>query len=239
MEVRVLDAYESLSREATSIVLQQLEQDPELLLCAATGDTPTGTYACLSREYEKRPDLFRSLRVLKLDEWGGIPTQHPGTCETYLRKHLTGPLGIDDARYLSFQSDPADPAAECRRIQLGLDRQGPVNLCILGLGMNGHIALNEPGDFLNPGIHVARLSASSLQHPMISGTDQKPAFGLTLGMAAILQSKLILLLVSGAKKRPVARALLSGSISTQLPASFLWLHPRVICLLDREAAPEG
>ena len=102
--------------------------------------------------------------------------------------------------------------------------------------MNGHIALNEPAPALHTNCHVAHLSQKSLQHPMIAGDTEKPGYGLTLGMANIFQSRLIILLINGIKKREITQAFLEQKISTELPASLLWLHPNVICLIDGEAA---
>jgi galactosamine-6-phosphate isomerase len=179
--------------------------------------------------------LFAGIKIIKLDEWGGVPMEDPGTCESYLQEHLIKPLHIDDSRYLSFCSNPDDPMAECNRIQNQLNKQGGIDVCIVGLGMNGHIALNEPADFLEPGVHVAKLSTMSLAHSMVSEMNKKPSFGLTLGMKAILESKLVLILVNGTHKKEIASAFLVGKVTTQLPASLLWLHPNSICLIDRDA----
>jgi galactosamine-6-phosphate isomerase len=232
-----LDSYETLSREAAALILKELEKKKNALLCAATGDSPTGTYKVLKQPFDLQPRLFAGLRVIKLDEWGGVPMDSPFTCERYLQDHLTGPLQISGDRFISFQSNPPDPAEECARIQRELEKAGPIDICILGLGMNGHLALNEPGEFMEDGVHVAILSESSLQHPMIKDMKIKPSYGLTLGLADILQSAFILLLISGAKKKEVTSRLLNRKISTSLPASLLWLHPNAICLIDQDAFP--
>ena len=239
MNVIRTDSYESLSREAASLIIKELQRKKDTLLCAATGNSPEGTYALLSERYKKEPDLFSFLRVIKLDEWGSIPMDNPGTCESFLQKHLIGPLEIDSKRYISFQSDPKDPDKECTRIENELENYGPIDICILGLGMNGHLALNEPGNFLESNIHVAKLSEVTLTHSMVHQMGVLPSYGLTLGMKDILQSSLILLLISGAKKKDITAEFLKENITTELPASFLWLHPNVVCLIDREALPQS
>lgn len=235
MKINVLDSYEDLSMLAADILVSQLEEKKDLLFCAATGNSPDGVYSLITEEYQQRPELFDGLKVIKLDEWGGVPMEDPGTCESYLQSRLIKPLLLDSSRYISFQSDPEDPALECKRIQDQLENIGRIDVCLVGLGMNGHLALNEPGGFLEPDIHVATLSASSLTHSMVSEMNKKPSYGLTLGMRSILDSELIIMLVNGKKKKEIARAFLSGKVTTQLPASFLWLHPNVICCIDREA----
>ncbi len=114
--------------------------------------------------------------------------------------------------------------------------EGPIDLCVLGLGVNGHLALNEPAASLLPTAHVARLSQASLRHPMLANSPKLPAYGLTLGMADILVSRDILLLVSGVNKREPLKRLLRREITTEFPASFLWLHPNWTLLCDQNAA---
>lgn len=238
MIIRTLDSKEEMSLVAADLIVRRLEENPSLLLCAATGNTPTETYRLLKEASGKRPGLCAALRVIKLDEWGGVKSNGPGTCESYLQTHLVGPLGIETNRYISFNSAPPDPLGECNRIQQLLNTAGPIHICLLGLGMNGHLALNEPGDYLESSVHVVKLTDSSLDHSMVSQMPEKPAYGLTLGMGDILQSEMILLLISGPSKKKVTSEFLSGRLSTHLPASFLWLHSNVICLIDQAAYPD-
>lgn len=234
MRIEKAEDYRELSQRASEIIIDQVKADKKLLLCAATGGSPTGTYQSLAGEYKANPKLFDELRIIKLDEWGGIPLNQAGTCESYLQKYLLQPLQIPESRYIGFNSNATDPLKECETIQNKLSQEGPIDLCILGLGMNGHLALNEPGDFLRPHCHISELTASSLMHPMAIGMEIKPTYGLTLGMADIFYSKTILLIVSGSQKKAIVKTFLSGKITNQLPASFLWLHPNVICLIETD-----
>jgi len=224
--------YEEMSRWAAARVIAAAIAKSDFLLCAPTGNSPAGLYEALIREHGKNPDLLRSVRVVKLDEWLGVPPGDPASCEHYLQSRLVGPLAIAAERYLSFDSETKDPVRDCARISAELERQGPIDVCILGLGRNGHVGLNEPAPSVQPNCHVAKLSAETLGHAMMSDRDVKPAFGLTLGMGDILASRKILLLVTGkGKERAIAR-FLEATVSTDLPASFLWLHQDVDVLLD-------
>ena len=224
--------YEEMSRWAAARVIAAATAKSDFLLCAPTGNSPAGLYEALIREHGKNPDLLRSVRVVKLDEWLGVPPGDPASCEHYLQSRLVGPLAIAAERYLSFDSETKDPVRDCARISAELERQGPIDVCILGLGRNGHVGLNEPAPSVQPNCHVAKLSAETLGHAMMSDRDVKPAFGLTLGMGDILASRKILLLVTGkGKERAIAR-FLEATVSTDLPASFLWLHQDVDVLLD-------
>ncbi|MDR0348507.1 MAG: galactosamine-6-phosphate isomerase [Tannerella sp.] len=236
MNIEICNTYEEISCKAKQIVTNDLMRNQTLLLCAATGGSPTRMYEMFIKEYTVKPDVFSQMRVIKLDEWGGIPMQHAGTCESYLQRHVIQPMRITEERYISFQSQTNDPLEECWRIQQELDQKGPIDVCVLGLGMNGHVALNEPADFLQPECHVADLSFQSLQHPMISSGGEKPTYGLTLGIANIMLAKRIIMLINGAHKQEITRQFLTKKITTQLPASLLWLHPNVDCLIDKEAA---
>lgn len=235
MNIEVYETYEAISIRAKDIIVSNLQEHKGLTLCAATGGSPTKLYELLRKEYLLRQELFTEFNVIKLDEWGGIPMEQKGTCEEYLRRNLINPLNISDERYISFQSNPKDPINECVRIQNKIDKIGAIDVCILGIGTNGHIALNEPQDFLNPYCHVTELSNTTLMHPMISEEKDKPTYGMTLGMAEILKSKQIVLLISGINKKNITEKFLSKKITTKLPASFLWLHPNVFCLITKDA----
>jgi len=230
--------YQAMSRLACELIVEELRRQPDLLLCAASGSTPLGCYERLAEQRQAEPQLFDHLRLLKLDEWGGLPMDDPATCEAYLRHYLIEPLGITDNRYLTFQSNPPDPQAECQRIRALLAEHSPIGLCLLGLGMNGHLGLNEPADSLSAVAHIVELSESSKQHSMLDKATKPPAYGMTLGMAEILAARKIVLLVSGSNKRRQLSRLRSPQISTAFPASLLWLHNDVTCLFDEEAAPE-
>ncbi|HLN71963.1 MAG: galactosamine-6-phosphate isomerase [Methylococcaceae bacterium] len=234
MEIELCESYEALSLKASEVVLNELEKKRDLLLCTATGNSPTGTYRLLGEKFKLHPELFDQLHVVKLDEWGGIPHMHPGTCESYLQGHLIRPLEINQSRYTGFKSDAENPAMECQAIQDYLNRKGPIDLCILGLGINGHLAFNEPSDDLQAHCHIARLTSASMKHSMASEMQVKPTYGLTLGIADILQSKKILMLITGNEKRKIVDKFLSEKITTLLPASFLWLHPNVVCLIEKD-----
>jgi galactosamine-6-phosphate isomerase len=234
MEIEVSSTFEELSEKAAALVEAAVRAKPDLLLCAATGGSPTGLY----KRMAAAASAYQQLRVIKLDEWCGLTMGHPATCESYLRQYLLDPLNVADDRYASFNSQAEDAESECKRMSDWLADNGPIDVSILGLGMNGHLGLNEPSESLQPLAHVARLSEQSSQHEMLKETAGDVSFGLTLGMADLLNSKTIILLVNGPHKRDIFSCLLKEEISTSLPASFLWLHQDVHCFCDREAMPQ-
>jgi galactosamine-6-phosphate isomerase len=235
MIIEYFDDYESMSAVAADMIHADLLAKTGMLLSAATGSSPLGAYKKLVEKYQTDSSAFETFRMIKLDEWGGIALDHPQSCHTYLNEKLLGPLKIEASRFISFDSRPVDQEKECKKVSAYLETKGPIDLCILGLGLNGHIAFNEPAPFLQANCHATALTATSMQHSMASDMEEKPTYGITLGMAEILQAKKIILLISGAGKQQIIQKFLSAKITTSLPASFLWLHPAVTCLIDRAA----
>jgi len=185
------------------------------------------------------------MRIIKLDEWCGLRADDPASCEEYLQQHLVQPLNISADRYIAFKSDPKDPQAECERIASALAHNGPIDLAILGIGINGHIGFNEPHAVFASHAHVSELALESRQHAMLSrSTVDNPQeivrYGLTLGMSDLLQARQVILLVSGSSKRkPLQRMLDTSSTEPASPASFLWQHhANAICICDQVAMQE-
>jgi galactosamine-6-phosphate isomerase len=237
VRVQVAADHEQMSRRAAARIAAALRRRPALLLGVVTGATPTRTYEHLAALRAADPALFARVKILKLDEWMGLPPRHPASCESYIQRHLLGPLRIARSRYQGFRTRPKDARAEARRLARWLARRGPIDLCVLGLGRNGHLLMNEPAPALTPGPHVARLSPGTRRHSMLTGLRTPPRQGLTMGLADILGSKEVLLLVSGRPKRAALARALAGTVTTRCPASFLWLHPNVTVCCDRAAAP--
>ena len=235
LHIEIAPDYESLSRQAANLILFEVKRRPDLLLCTSAGGTPTRTYEILGRHAGNQPAVFRKMRVLQIDEWGGLPPDSPATCEADLRHKLLTPLRVDRNRFEAFRTDAGDPRRECARIARWLARHGPIDICILGLGINGHVAMNEPGDVLTPDPHRATLTRSSRNHPMLQTLQSKPSYGLTLGLGDIFRSRQVLLLVSGSHKRAAMRRLFTPRVTTQFPASLLWLHPNATVLCDKPA----
>lgn len=236
LKIRIVRDYEDMSRRAAAHVLGALRRRPDLLLGAVTGDSPRETYRRLVRARARAPRLFRRLRVLAMDEWTGLPRGHEATCEAFVRKEIVGPLMVPRSRWQSWRSDARDPRREARRVSQWLGREGPLDLCLLGLGLNGHLLMNEPGPSFEPGPRASRLLPQTRGHSMVRTLKPRPRFGYTLGLGEILQAREIVLLVSGGRKAVPLRRMLSGRVTTACPASFLWLHPRVTVFCDRAAA---
>ena len=221
-----------LAHAAAEFIMDQLRREPRLLFCPAAGSTPIETYKILANRAAENHSLFRRLHLVMLDEWIGVPGNHPSTFLFQLRSQLIEPLKITQSQL--FHSD-RNPLAQTKEMRRFLDLEGPLDLTLLGLGGNGHLGLNEPGEHMIPSTHVAQLKPETAKHPMIQDMREKPTHGMTLGMKEILESKKILLLVIGENKRAVLKKLRYQQVTPTFPASFLWLHRDIQCFYDENA----
>ncbi len=236
LTLRVTEDYEAMSHVAARYVTAVLRAKPTALLCLATGASPDRTYELLAESGRRKPTLFQRVRLVMLDEWSGLAPDDPATCKAYLQEKLCGPLGIGADRFASWNSRPRQPRAECVRMATWLAAHGPIDLSILGLGVNGHLGFNEPAAVLQTGPHVACLSRASLRHGMLKNARGQVRYGLTLGMGDLLRLRRILLLVSGARKSEQLRRLFTSQVTPRFPASFLTLHSALTICCDRAAA---
>lgn len=232
---------EVIARHALSILLARLRAKPDLVLCCASGSSPTRLYELLVEEASREPHLVTSLRIVKLDEWVLADYKtHASSCEMYLREQVLDPLGIPPERYLGFDTrgvSDFDLEVEVQRMDAALNAWGGIDISILGLGINGHLGFNEPSN-VEPPLHsrVVELSEESQQHPMVAG-KVKCKHGITIGLGALLESE-VLLVVNGAHKAPALQDALLCQMRPTCPASTLRRsHRAVHCIVDNEAAP--
>ncbi len=230
MRIRDFINTRDMAIAGASIIKYELRLKPELLLCAATGNSPLLLYKQLVLQAEKDKTLFQKFRLMPLDEWIGLSSS-AGSCHAYLNEHILNPLKISDNRYLRFHPEAKNLELELLRIQGLLQEHGPIDLCVLGLGKNGHLGLNEPAKVLQDHCHIADLTPQSRDHNMLQAIGDMPTQGLTLGMKDILSSKRVLLIISGDGKEDAKRALFSKEIDSQCPASYLWQHNNVDCFV--------
>ena len=232
MNFHYLPNFSEMSRKGFEIVKAEIDENPNLLFCVASGGSPSGLYAEMAAHKKQNADFCSSLRVVKLDEWGGLEPGSTFTSEFDVQGKFILPLGITPERYLTIDPFTDNPQAACAQMKSQLKSAGPVDICILGIGVNGHIALNEPAEVLEPGYHVGLLADTTMNHGMIKTLIQPPTFGMTMGMGEIISSKKIILFISGSGKRDAFTQLLKEEVTTQFPASLLWLHPNVDVLVD-------
>ncbi len=228
--------YEEMSRIAAGILIKQVIEKPNSLITLATGSTPTGMYRHWISQLKKEKIVTSQLRFHKLDEWWKIQSDNPASCEFYLRENILNPLNVSEDRYFGVSSEAKNPRIECDKIAKKLAEEGPSDICILGLGKNGHLGLNEPGNDISLHTHLVELTKESQNHSMLEQTGIKVSKGLTSGIKDILQSKIVIFLVSGKHKAELFSKFYNEQVvNSMFPASFLWLHKSVICIYDSDA----
>lgn len=237
MDVIIEEDYESMSARAADDFFAFVETLDSPLICPASGDTPAGLYEKIAGRSSGRPGVQSAWSFVALDEWMGMNGTDEGSCRNYLDRQLFHPLEIQEDRICFFDGRAASPEEECRKVEEFIQHHGGIDLCILGLGLNGHIGMNEPGASPRLRSHIAILSSeTAMVGQKYFSSEQKLEKGLTIGIATIMQARKIFLLVSGEKKAEAVRRLMDIAPSTEFPASLLKSHPDFSIYLDAPAA---
>jgi len=181
---------------------------------------------------------FSRATTFNLDEYLGIPPDHPQSFASFMHRHLWDQVNLKKERVHIPASLPEDPEGECARYESLIQKAGGIDLAVLGLGENGHIAFNEPGTPFESLTHVAELSEETRKREAqaFGGLEHVPTQAITMGIKTVMLAREILLLVSGVEKAEALSRALSGPITPEVPASVLQLHPRLTVLADRAAA---
>jgi len=228
MKWESFDSYDALSARAAELFLGAIHADPRVVFGLPTGRTPIGMYervvAICSREYH----CFTEVTTFNLDEYAGISCDHPGSYCAYMREHLFEHVDLDPRRAHIPDGKARDLAAECARYERAIRHAGGLGLTFLGLGRNGHIGFNEPGTSFHARTRVVSLTQSTRSaNAGCFANGEVPTEAITMGIGTILESKSIVLLVSGTGKEEAVARLRSGEISEAFPASALHLHSNV------------
>ena len=225
--------------ELATEIADALEENPSLVLGLPTGRTPLLLYEELVRLAGTGRIDFSQATTFNLDEFLGIPASHPGSYRSFMQAHLFDHVNLDPQRIHFLNGAAANPFDECCRYEKAIDEAGGIDLLILGIGTNGHIGFNEPGSGLAARTHRVTLKPETRRsNAALFGNDPDavPAEALSMGMGTILDAKAVVLVATGQRKAACVEQLVTGPITTQLPASFLQLHKNVEILLDAAAA---
>ena len=218
-------------------ILRLLAEKPDAVLCLAAGHSSLSVFAALVQAQQRGTDFSR-VRFIGLDEWVGVSPAQSGSCANFLHRHLFSPLGIKPQQIRLFDALAQDPEAECTAVEAVIDAWGGIDFLLLGMGMNGHLALNEPGEPFAKGAHVAPLAQTTKEvATKYFSADMPPlTHGVTLGIANLIAARCIFLTVFGAHKQPVVQTLLASPVSEAFPASVLHRCPHATLVLDAAAA---
>ena len=237
VNIIIEDHYDDLSKATAELIIDLVKQKPDAVLCLASGDSPTGTYQYLIKAEKKGEVSFKQCVFVGLDEWLNIDANQPGATKYYLETNFLDKI---DANAVYF-FDPSNPdlEAECNKMERLIANKGSIDLLLAGIGLNGHIGLNEPGVDFNLGIHVNDLATStviSAQKHFGRPVDLKQ--GITMGIQNILQSNKLVLIASGEKKADIIAKALHSKVSNQVPATIIQQHADCEVILDKAAASQ-
>jgi glucosamine-6-phosphate deaminase len=181
------------------------------------------------------------VRTFNLDEFEGLPPDHPGSFRAFMHEHLFSRVPLRPEHIGFLRGDTGAPEAECARYERAIDQAGGIDLLVLGLGTNGHIGFNEPGPALHAPTHAVTLHSSTRANNADRfGGDPAhvPPRALTLGMRHVLGARRIVVLATGASKARAVAGMVAGPLTTACPGSWLQVHPAVTAVIDRDAAAQ-
>ena len=242
MKLIVCKDYDEVSQEAAKIFEEQIERKPDSVLCLATGSTPLGLYRELSRANQAGGVDFSEVKTVNLDEYVGLEPTHPQSYRYFMNENFFNHINIKKEN-THVPNGLGWAPNECAAYDDLIEKLGGIDLALLGSGLNGHIGFNEPADTLCARTHVTDLTESTIEAKsrFFETKGDVPTKAVTMGMGNILCAKKIVILITGEEKRPIVQAMIDKqfSVTTQIPATLLKLHPDVTLICDRAAFQKG
>ena len=240
MKWEVVANYDELSARAARLLLDTVSRKRDAVLGLPTGRTPIGMYNRVVEECGRKYHCFRDVRTFNLDEYVGIPREHPGSYYAYMKQHLFDRVDLqpENVHLPAAQADDDETLRrECARYEEKLRTAGGLDVTFLGLGRNGHIGFNEPGTPFDSRTHVIELTESTrIANADLFEDGHVPERAVTMGIGTILESRTVVLMASGKSKVEAVAELQERGPHVEFPASALKNHPDVIVLVDQDAA---
>lgn len=226
--------YEEMSLIAANLIGAQVLLKPSSVLGLATGSSPIGTYQELIRNYQRGILDFSDIHTVNLDEYCGLAGDHPQSYRYFMNQTLFSHINIKLENTFVPNGAAEDFDKECSRYDALVKSFGGVDLQLLGIGHNGHIAFNEPDDHFPAQVHRVKLTESTIHANarLFDNVEEVPTTALTMGIGTIMRAKRIVLVAGAEKKEIVCRAM-EGKISPDVPASVLQLHPDVTVVISK------
>lgn len=236
MNIKISDSYRELSKQATDEILEFASSSKGPVICTASGDSPAGLYNELVQRVKENKADISDWKFVGLDEWAGMNGHDEGSCRYHLNNQLYHPLKIPEYKICFFDGRADNPEQECVKTENFIKQNGGIAVAILGLGLNGHVGMNEPGTSPLLRSHIADIDPQTQEVGQKYFTKpQELSHGLTLGLATIMEAKKIILIVTGSHKAAIVKKILEED-PPQLPASLLRNHPGLTIYLDKQAA---
>lgn len=237
MKLNIYPDKETSSKAAADLIAEQIRLKPDSLLCFPSGDSPTLVLKYLVEYGLQGTVNFAQCRFVGLDEWIGMDENDEGSCKHYLNFHFFLPLNIRSGQVVFFNGLTDDPEGECARMDDYIRENGPIDLMMVGLGMNGHIGLNEPGTDFN--LYAHRTELDPLTVTVAQKYFQKNTQltdGLTLGLQHFTEAKTAVLIISGQKKATILAKVLEETMTREIPGTIIQSHANAVVFSDQDAA---
>lgn len=229
--------YSELSVRTAEMIAAIISEKPDALLCFPAGETSVGTFKCLIDMSKRGLVSFKASRIVGLDEWAHIGNMKNENGFSFMKKHLFNHIEFSKGNLCFFDGESADLKKECEKTDDFIKKYGPVDMMLLGVGMNGHLGLNEPGTSFALNSHIAKLDETTKTVGKKYFTvDVDLSAGITLGIKDIMDARTVFLQINGQRKANIAKKLVDSDITTAFPASVLKEHKNSYLLMDSEAA---
>ena len=232
--------YQDMSRKAANIMSAQIILKPDSVIGLATGSTPIGIYDQLVKWYEKGDLDFSNVVSINLDEYKGLSGDNDQSYRYFMNKHLFDRINIDKNKTYVPDGLEQDSYKACQQYNNIIEKSGGIDMQLLGLGHNGHIGFNEPGEAFEKETHCVNLTKSTIEanKRFFEREEDVPKQAYTMGIKSIMQAKKILIVVSGKGKADIVKKAFFGPVTPEVPASVLQLHNDVTLVGDRDALCE-
>lgn len=228
---------EELTSAAASILIEAIQINPRSVLGLSTGNSPVKIYEKLIRDHIENGTTYKSVTTFNLDEYEGLDGSSEQSYRYFMDKHLFEHLDIAKSN-THVPSGVGNLEDNCRLYDEKVKNAGGIEIQLLGIGTNGHIAFNEPGTPFESRTHIAELSKETIaaNSKDFLSQDEIPMRAITMGIQSIMETKRIILVAFGKNKAKAVKGMIKGPITTEMPASILQKHANVTVLLDKEAA---
>ena len=238
MEVIVQRDYPQMSRVAAQIVAELLNTKPSAVLGMATGSTPLGLYQELVRLHKKEQLDFSRVTTFNLDEYVGLPMNHPQSYHHFMHEHFFRHVNIPPHNINIPSGTTSNYPAFCEWYEQRIRECGGIDLQILGIGTDGHIAFNEPTSSLSSRTRLKTLSKQTIDDNarFFDRREDVPVYAITMGVGTILDARKLLLVASGTTKSKAVAQAVEGPVTSLVTASAIQLHRDAIVIVDEEAA---
>ena len=235
--IRAKDYYD-MSRKAANIISAQVIMKPNCVLGLATGGTPVGTYKQLVEWYNKGDIDFSEVTTVNLDEYRGLPKEHPESYWSFMHRNLFDHVNIRPEAINLPDGTNLDAEAECKRYDEVIRSVGGVDLQLLGIGHDGHIGFNEPCDHFPVMTHEVLLADMTREanKRFFASIDEVPTKAVTMGIGTVMAARKIVMVITGADKADILCRAFFGPVTPEVPASILQFHPDVTLICDEAAA---